>query len=102
MQTLAMQILKHATGMPEGTPLVAKELWHLNNGAAGDQVLSASAAGCSVTRWPRYLGPARRKLLRHPRTVDRQDSRRLVKPAWGNNRVARCRQRSRPDPHRCR
>ena len=40
MQTLAKQILEHATGTTEGTPLVAKELLHLGNRAAVDQVLS--------------------------------------------------------------
>jgi len=40
MQTLAKQILEYATGAPEGTPLVAKELLHLGNRAAVDQVLS--------------------------------------------------------------
>ena len=40
MQTLAKQILEHASRLPEGTPLVAKELLHLGNRAAVDQVLS--------------------------------------------------------------
>ncbi len=40
MQTLAKQVLEHATGLPEGTPLVAKELLHLGNRPAIDQVLS--------------------------------------------------------------
>lgn len=40
MQTLAKQILEHATGLPEGTPLVAKGLLHLGSRAAVDQVLS--------------------------------------------------------------
>ncbi len=40
MQTLAKQVLKHAAGLPEGTPLVAKELLHLGSRAAVDQVLS--------------------------------------------------------------
>jgi hypothetical protein len=40
MQTLAKQVLEHAAGLPEGTPLVAKELLHLGNRAAVDQVLS--------------------------------------------------------------
>ena len=40
MQTLTQQVLAHATGTPEGTPLVAKELLHLGNRAAVDQVLS--------------------------------------------------------------
>jgi hypothetical protein len=40
MQTLAKQVLEHAAGLPEGSPLVAKELLHLANRAAVDQVLS--------------------------------------------------------------
>ena len=40
MQTLAKQILEHAAGLPEGTPLVAKALLHLGSRAAVDQVLS--------------------------------------------------------------
>lgn len=40
MQTLAQQVLDHAAGLPEGTPVVAKELLHLGNRAALDQVLS--------------------------------------------------------------
>jgi hypothetical protein len=38
--TLAEKVLKHATGLPEGTPLAAKELLHFGNRAAVDQVLS--------------------------------------------------------------
>jgi len=40
MQTLTQQVLEHATGLSEGTPLVAKELLHLGSRAAVDQVLS--------------------------------------------------------------
>jgi hypothetical protein len=40
MQSLAKQVLEHASGLPEGTPLVAKELLHLGSRAAVDQVLS--------------------------------------------------------------
>lgn len=40
MQTLAKQVMEHAAGLPEGTPLAAKELLHLGNRAAIDQVLS--------------------------------------------------------------
>jgi len=40
MQTLAKQVVEHAAGLPEGTPLVAKELLHLGSRAAVDQVLS--------------------------------------------------------------
>lgn len=40
MQTLSKQVMEHAAGLPEGTPLVAKELLHLGSRAAVDQVLS--------------------------------------------------------------
>lgn len=40
MQALAKQVMEHAAGLPEGTPLAAKELLHLGNRAAVDQVLS--------------------------------------------------------------
>ena len=40
MQTLAKQVLENATALPEGTPLVAKELLHVGNRAAVGQVLS--------------------------------------------------------------
>lgn len=40
MATLAKQVLEHATTLPEGTPLVAKQLLHLGSRAAVDQVLS--------------------------------------------------------------
>ncbi len=40
MQTIAKQVLDYAAGLPEGTPLVAKELLHLGGRAAIDQVLS--------------------------------------------------------------
>ncbi|MDN5934755.1 MAG: DUF6088 family protein [Nitrosospira sp.] len=40
MQTLAKQVLAHAAGLPEGKPLIAKELLHLGRRAAVDQVLS--------------------------------------------------------------
>ena len=40
MPTLAKQVLERATGLPEGSPLVAKELLHLGSRAAVDQVLS--------------------------------------------------------------
>lgn len=40
MKTLAKQVLNHAAGLPEGAPLVAKELLHLGSRAAVDQALS--------------------------------------------------------------
>ena len=50
MQTLAKQVLEHATGAPEGTPLVAKELLHIGNRAAMDQVLSRLAQRGALLR----------------------------------------------------
>ena len=40
MQTIAKQVLEHASRLPEGVPLAAKELLHLGSRAAVDQVLS--------------------------------------------------------------
>ena len=40
MQRLTEQILAHAEGLPEGTPVAAKSLLHLGNRAAVDQALS--------------------------------------------------------------
>lgn len=40
MPTLAKQVLELATGLPEGSPLAAKELLHLGSRAAVIQVLS--------------------------------------------------------------
>ena len=59
MQTLAKQILEHASQLPEGTPLVAKELLHLGNRAAIDQVLSRLAERGSLLRAGRgiYVRP---------------------------------------------
>jgi len=43
MQTLSKKILEYAAGLPEGAPLVAKELLHLGKRAAVDQALSRLA-----------------------------------------------------------
>jgi hypothetical protein len=50
METLAKQVLKHAAGLPEGTPVVAKELLHLGSREAVDQVLSRLARRGSLLR----------------------------------------------------
>lgn len=42
MQTLTKQVLEHATGLPDGTPLVAKELLHLGR----RRVLRSFAGAC--------------------------------------------------------
>ena len=59
MQTLAKQILEHASQLPEGTPLVAKVLLHLGNRAAIDQVLSRLVGRGSLLRAGRgiYVRP---------------------------------------------
>src|SRR6202043_4127257 len=40
MEVLATRIMEHGNGLPEGTPVVAKELLHLGTRAAVDQALS--------------------------------------------------------------
>src|ERR1700675_1490252 len=40
MEVLATRIIEHGNGLPEGTPVVAKELLHLGSRAAVDQALS--------------------------------------------------------------
>ena len=50
MPTLAKQVLELATGLPEGSPLAAKELLHLGNRAAVDQVLSRLVQRGSLLR----------------------------------------------------
>jgi hypothetical protein len=40
MQTIAVHVLEHAAGLPEGTPLFAKELLHMGSRAAVDQAPS--------------------------------------------------------------
>jgi hypothetical protein len=72
MQTLAKQILEYATGVPEGTPLVAKELLHLGNRAAVDQVLSRLVQRGSLLRAGRgiYVLPVESRFgARAPSTV---------------------------------
>ena len=50
MRTFAKQFLEYAAGLPEGTPLVAKELLHLENRSAVDQVLSRLARRGALLR----------------------------------------------------
>lgn len=72
MQTLAKQVLQHATGLPEGTPVVAKELLHLGNRAAVDQVLSRLVRRGALLRVGRgiYVLPVESRFgARAPSTV---------------------------------
>lgn len=59
MQRLSEQILAHAEGLPEGTPVSAKSLLHLGNRAAVDQALSRLAERGRLIRASRgvYLRP---------------------------------------------
>jgi hypothetical protein len=59
MLTLAQRVLAHAAGLPEGTPLTAKELLHLGSRAAVDQVLSRLVQRGSLLRAGRgiYVRP---------------------------------------------
>jgi len=72
MQTLAKQVLEHASGLPEGTPLVAKELLHLGSRAAVDQVLSRLVQRGTLLRAGRgiYVLPVESRFgTRAPSTV---------------------------------
>src|SRR3546814_17610590 len=59
MTRLTEQILRHATGLPEGVPLSAKGLLHLGNRAAVDQALSRLTERGQLIRAGRgvYLRP---------------------------------------------
>ena len=59
MQRLTQQILTHAAGLPEGTPLAAKSLLHLGSRAGVDQALSRLAERGQLIRAGRgvYLQP---------------------------------------------
>lgn len=59
MQWLTEQILAHAAGLPEGTPIAAKSLLHLGNRAAVDQALSRLTERGQLIRASRgvYLRP---------------------------------------------
>ena len=72
MQTLAQQVLQHSAGLPEGTPLVAKELLHLGGRAAVDQVLSRLVQRGTLLRASRgiYVMPVESRYgIRAPSTV---------------------------------
>jgi hypothetical protein len=55
MKTIAREILAHAAGLPEGTPLTAKALLHLGSRAAIDQTLARLAQRGSLLRAGRGL-----------------------------------------------
>lgn len=63
MPTLAKKVLQHASQLSEGTPLSAKELLHLGNRAAVDQVLSRLTRRGELMRAGRgvYLRPVKNR-----------------------------------------
>ena len=72
MQTLAKQILEHASQLPEGTPLAAKELLHLGSRATVDQVLSRLVGRGTLLRAGRgiYVLPVESRFgTRAPTTI---------------------------------
>jgi len=72
MQSLAEQVLEQAAGLPEGTPLVAKELLHLGSRAAVDQTLSRLVRRGALLRAERgcYVLPVKSQFgSRAPSTV---------------------------------
>jgi len=72
MQTLAKQILEHASRLPEGTPLAAKELLYLGSRAAVDQVLSRLVGRGTLLRAGRgiYVLPVESRFgTRAPTTI---------------------------------
>jgi hypothetical protein len=72
MLTLSKEVLAHAAGLTEGLPLVAKELLHLGNRAAVDQVLSRLVQRGSLLRAGRgvYVRPVESRFgVRAPSTA---------------------------------
>ena len=67
MQTIAKKVLKYAGGLPEGTPLVAKELLHFGGRASVDQVLSRLARRGALLRAGRgiYVLPVESRFGTH-------------------------------------
>jgi len=61
MSSVMEQVLEHATQMPEGRPLAAKELLHLGSRAAVDQALSRLTRSGELIRAGRgvYVKPVR-------------------------------------------
>ena len=68
MEVLAIRIMQHASGLPEGTPLAAKELLHLGSRTAVDQALSRLARLGSLMRVGRgvYLRPIKSRFGMRP------------------------------------
>jgi len=59
MEVLASRVMEYVNGLPEGTPVAAKELLHLGRRAAVDQALSRLVRRTSLMRAGRgiYIRP---------------------------------------------
>lgn len=71
-QRLTSKILQHAAGLPEGTPVSAKELLHLGSRAAVDQSLSRLVQRGQLIRAGRglYVKPVETRFGRRPPSVE--------------------------------
>ena len=58
MKVLATRIMEHGNGLPEGTPVVAKELLHLGSRAAVDQATDQDAELPNRTTYGADVSPA--------------------------------------------
>jgi hypothetical protein len=68
MEVLATRIMEHGNGLPEGTPVVAKEMLHLGSRAAVDQALSRLVRRGTLMRAGRgiYVRPVESRLAHAP------------------------------------
>lgn len=73
MEVLATKIMEQAQGLPEGTPIAAKELLHLGNRAAVDQALSRLVRRGSLMRAGRgvYIRPVESRFGTRPPEVSK-------------------------------
>ncbi len=67
MEVLATRIMEHGNRLPEGTPVVAKELLHLGSRAAVDQALSRLVRRGTLMRAARgiYVRPVESRFWHH-------------------------------------
>ena len=68
MEVLASRVMEYVNGLPEGTPVAAKELLHLGRRAAVDQALSRLVRRASLMRAGRgiYIRPVESRFGTHP------------------------------------
>lgn len=73
MKVLAARVMEYANGLPEGTPVAAKELLHLGNRAAVDQALSRLVRRGSLMRAGRgiYIRPVESRFGTRPPMVSK-------------------------------